>query len=126
MLTDKERTLLNGKNFVHLATVNPDGSPQVSPVWVGVEDDFILINTEQGRAKARNVARDPRVALSVYDQNDPYDSASLRGQVVEITENGARDHIDKLSQKYLGKLYPWHGEGERRVIIKIRKVEPKH
>jgi PPOX class probable F420-dependent enzyme len=123
MLTDKERQLLSGKNFVHLATVNADGSPQVSPVWVDVQDDLILINSVQGRKKVGNVTRDPRVALSVHDQENPYDMAAIRGKVVEVTENGAREHIDALSQKYLGKPYPWHREGDKRVIIKIKKLE---
>jgi PPOX class probable F420-dependent enzyme len=120
-LTDKEREILSGKNFVHLATINKDGSPQVSPVWVDLEGDLIVINTARGRVKERNIARDPRVALSAISQNDPYDDIALRGVVVETTGEGAREHIDKLSQKYLGKPYPWAHDQQDRVIIKISK-----
>jgi len=122
-LTDAERQILSGKNFVFVATINPDGSPQVSPVWVDTEgDDLVVINTERHRLKARNLEHDRRVALSAISQDNPYDKISLRGEVAEITEDGAREHIDKLSHKYLGKPYPWMKEGDRRVIIKIRKL----
>lgn len=122
MLTDTERRLLSGKNFIYIATINADGSPQVSPVWVELDGELIVINSQQGRAKVRNMARDPRVALSLYDQDDPYDQVSLRGKVVEITEAGGRAHIDKLSLKYLGKPYPWHNDVKHQVIIKIQKL----
>ncbi|HEY2004077.1 MAG TPA: PPOX class F420-dependent oxidoreductase [Candidatus Saccharimonadia bacterium] len=122
-ITDSERQILSGKNFVFVATLNPDGSPQVSPVWADVEgDDLVVINTERHRVKARNLEHDKRVALAAVSQDDPYDKVSLRGEVAEITEDGAREHINKLSQKYLGKPYPWLSEGDRRVIIKIRKL----
>lgn len=120
-LTDHELEILNGKNFLFLATLNPDGSPQVSPVWVEAEDDLVVINTSRGRVKERNMSRDHRVAVSTYNHNDPYDKVIIRGEVVAMTEDGAREHIDKLSQKYLGKPYPWLKEGDRRVIVKIRK-----
>lgn len=122
MLNPNERELLTGKNFVHLATLNADGSPQVSPVWVDLDGDIILINTARGRVKEINLSRDPRAALSVHDQTDPYSKASIRGRVIEITETGASEHIDSLSRKYLGKAYPWHRSGEQRVIIKIQKI----
>jgi PPOX class probable F420-dependent enzyme len=120
-LTQKEREILNGKNFVFVATINPDGSPQVSPVWTEVENDLIVINTAKGRIKERNIARDPRVALSAYDQADPYDEIIIRGEVVSMAEAGAREHIDKLSRKYLGRPYPWPHDADHRVIIRIRK-----
>lgn len=120
MLSDKARTLLAGTNFAHLATLNPDGSPQVSAVWVDIKDDLIWVNTARGRIKDRNVAQDPRVAISVIDQNNPYESASIRGKVVEITEDGADAHIDALAKKYLDKdSYPFRAPGEKRVILKI-------
>lgn len=122
MLTSKERELLSGRNFLHIATVNPDGSPQVSVVWVEAVDDIILINTVVGRVKERNMARDPRVAMSIYDQDDPYDEIAIRGKVVGMSQDGARAHIDALSQKYLGRPYPWHYDADNRIIIKINKV----
>lgn len=120
-LTDHELEIINGKNFLYIATLNPDGSPQLSPVWAEAEEDLVIINTSRGRVKERNMARDPRVAVSVFSHDNPYDKVVIRGEVVEITEEGAREHIDKLSQKYLGKPYPWLQEGQRRVIVKIRK-----
>jgi len=120
-LSGHEREILSGKNFLFLATLNPDGSPQVSPVWVEAEDDLIVINTSRGRVKERNMARDPRVAVSAYNHDDPYNKIIIRGEVVEMTEEGAREHIDKLSQKYKGTPYPWMKPGDRRIIVKIRK-----
>ena len=116
--------LIEGKNFGHLATIMPDGSPQVSPVWVDYNGGLVLVNTAEGRVKPRNVRRDKRVAISIADQNNPYSMASIRGKVVEITEKGADAHIDKLAKKYLGKdKYPWKKPGDKRVILKI---EPLH
>ena len=122
-LTDKEREILNGRNFLFIATVNADGSPQVSPVWVEAdEDDLVVINTDRRRLKAKNMERDKRVAISAYDQSNPYDKISFRGEVVEMTDEGASEHIDKLSQKYQDKPFPWHDPKEQRVIVRIRKV----
>jgi PPOX class probable F420-dependent enzyme len=121
-LTPKEREIISGRNFIFIATINPDGSPQVTPLWAETDGDLVVINTEKSRRKARNMARDPRVALSAYTQTDPYDDMYFRAEVVETTEVGAREHIDKLSQKYLGKPYPWLNDADHRVIIKLRKV----
>ncbi|HZD80926.1 MAG TPA: PPOX class F420-dependent oxidoreductase [Actinomycetota bacterium] len=113
--------LLRGRNFAHLATLMPDGSPHVAPVWVDLEDGLIRVNTVEGRVKTRNLRRDPRVALSVDDHEDPYRMASIRGEVVEVTIEGADEHIDALAGKYLGvDRYPNRRRGERRVIVKIR------
>ena len=123
-LPDNVVKLIQGKNFGHLATIMPDGSPQVTPVWVDYENGFILVNTAEGRAKPRNVRRDKRVAISVADQNNPYSMASIRGKVVEITNKGGDAHIDKLAKKYIGKdKYPWRKPEEKRLILKI---EPLH
>src|SRR5207253_9104060 len=81
--------LIEGKNFGNLATLMPDGSPQVTPVWVDHEGELILVNTAEGRVKLKNVTRDSRVALSVFDQDDPYHYVLIRGMVVEITKSGA-------------------------------------
>lgn len=119
-LTATEREYLNGTNLVFLATLNPDGSPQVTPMWAEVEGDYVLMNTQKGRVKERNIRRDPRVAISTTSAEDPYEFISIRGEVVEISEDIGRKHIEKLSQKYLGKAYPW-GDTDTRLIIKIRK-----
>jgi PPOX class probable F420-dependent enzyme len=120
-LTATERSYLSGTNLVFLATLNPDGSPHVTPMWAEVEGDYILMNTMKGRGKERNIRRDPRVALSATSAEDPYEFVALRGEVVEISEDLGRKHIEKLSQKYLGKPYPWP-DIDSRLIIKIRKT----
>jgi PPOX class probable F420-dependent enzyme len=103
-----------------LATIMEDGSPQVTPVWFDVEDDFIRINTARGRVKDRNMTARPRVALSISDPGNPYRYIQIRGTVESSNEEGAREHIDRLAQKYLSiKEYPWYG-GETRVIYRIR------
>ena len=110
--------------FGHLATLNPDGSPQVTPVWLDLEDGLILVNSAKGRKKDRNLRRDPRVALSVADPSNPYRYLEVRGRVVEITEKGADTHIDKQAKKYLGvDKYPYKKPGEVRVLYKI---QPEH
>lgn len=119
-LTSKATRLIEGKNFAHLATVMPDGSPQVSPVWIDHVGDTVLVNTAEGRVKQRNVARDPRVAISIVDQSDPYDKVLIRGRAVAQTSQGADEHIDSLAKKYIGKdKYPWRAPGEKRIIIRI-------
>jgi PPOX class probable F420-dependent enzyme len=122
-LTDKAKRLLSEPNIVHLATVMLDGSPQVSPIWARVEDGLIEFNTAAGRVKEQNMRRDPRVAFSVVDRNDPYERASVRGRVVEMVDGDeARAHIDKMAKKYLGTdEYPWY-KGETRIIV---RVEPE-
>ena len=116
--------LITGSNFGHLTTLMRDGSPQVTIVWVDLDGDRILINTAEGRQKPRNLRRDPRVTLSIADQENPYASASIRGRVVEMTREGADEHIDKLAKKYLGQdRYPFRQPGEQRLIL---VVQPEH
>ncbi|MDP9180351.1 MAG: PPOX class F420-dependent oxidoreductase [Chloroflexota bacterium] len=116
------RELLDGKNFAHVATLMRDGSPQVTAVWIDVDGDRILINTAEGRTKPANVRRDPRVAISIVDQENPYRAAFIRGRVVDLVHEGAAEHIDRLSEKYWGRKYA-HRPGEQRVILVI---EPDH
>lgn len=104
-ISDSVRRLLEGKNFAHLATLMKDGSPQVTIVWIDVEGDRIIVNTAEGRAKPRNVRRDPRVAISIADQKEPERAAFIRGRVVEITAEGAEENVVKLARKYRGPEY---------------------
>lgn len=123
-LSEGVKKLFQEANYGHMATLMPDGSPQVSPVWVDIDGDRILVNTAEGRAKPRNVRRDARVAISIHNQENPYSSAFIRGRVVEITHEGAEEHIDKLAKKYLGQdTYPYRQPGDQRVILVI---EPEH
>ena len=105
-----------------------DGSPHVTPVWVDIEDGNILVNTALGRVKQRNISRDPRVALSIIDQNNQYEMVTLRGKVTEqITGDRAEKHIDKLAKKYIDKdKYPWRSKAEKRVILKIKPGKVFH
>jgi len=119
-LPEKWKDILSKKAFVHLATRMPDGSPQVTPVWVDVDGGRIVINSARGRVKDRNMRRDPRVGLSVTDPDDPYRALMIRGRVVKITEEGADDHIDKMAKKYLGQdKYPNRRPDEERVLYYI-------
>jgi PPOX class probable F420-dependent enzyme len=123
-INEKVQELLRGVNFASLATLMPDGSPQVTPVWVDYDGKYIIVNTAEGRQKPRNIRRDPRVALAVFDHSNPYTMATIRGKVVEVTNEGAEETIDRLAKKYLGKdKYPFRAPGEVRVTFKI---EPEH
>jgi PPOX class probable F420-dependent enzyme len=116
------RELFEGKNFAFLSSLMKDGSPHVIPTWIDIENGNILINTPIGTLKHRNISRDPRVALSIIDQNNYYEMVTVRGKVTEqITGEVAEKHIDKLSKKYIGvDKYPRRSKGERRVILKIK------
>jgi PPOX class probable F420-dependent enzyme len=113
--------LFQKRAFAHLATLMPDGRPQVTPVWCDFDGTYVRINSAKGRVKDRNMRRDPRVTLSIQDPDNPYRYLEVRGRVVEITEDGADAHIDSLAKKYLGvDTYPYRQPGETRVIYKIR------
>ena len=110
-----------GKNFASIATVMPDGSPQVSLVWVDSDGEHIIINTAEGRQKPKNIRRDDRVAVSIFDYENPYKQAMVQGRVVVDTHQDAEKHIDKMAKKYLGKdEYPRSSPDEERVIFKIK------
>lgn len=108
------------KSFAHLATLMPDGTPQVTPVWFDTAGDKIRINTARGRRKDGNMQKEAAVALSILDPDNPYRHIAIRGRVVHVTESGADAHIDALAKKYLGQdQYPWRRPGEVRVIYEI-------
>jgi PPOX class probable F420-dependent enzyme len=107
------------KALLYLATVMPDGSPQVTPVWLDKDGEHILVNTNEGRVKDRNMKARPKVAMTIQDPNDPYRYLGVRGEVVGYTREGADEHINKLSLKYDNE--PWkYREGQRRIIFKIK------
>jgi PPOX class probable F420-dependent enzyme len=123
-LTPTAVKLIEGKNFANVATVMVDGSPHVTPVWIDHDGDIILVNSQGDRIKSKNLARDPRVALSIFDQSDPYNAVFIRGKVKEITKKGAEEHIDKMAKKYLGKeKYPWRQPGQPRILIRIQPLK---
>ena len=119
-IPEQFRDLFTKKSFAHLATVSADGAPQVTPVWVDFDGTHVRFNTAKGRIKVKNLARDPRVALSIIDPENPYRYVQVRGRVVEVTERGADAHIDALAKKYLDQdRYPFRRPDEVRVTYKI-------
>ncbi len=113
--------LLTKKALAHLVTLLPDGRPQSTPVWVDYDGSHVLINTAEGRLKDKNMQRDPRVAFSITDPENPYRYLEVRGRVVERTKKGADQHIDALAKRYLGQdKYPFRKPEEVRVIYKVQ------
>jgi PPOX class probable F420-dependent enzyme len=119
-LPQSVKKILEDKAYGHVTTFNPDGSPQVTMVWMDVEGDEALFNTSEGRLKPRNLRRDPRVIVSVQDRNDPQSYVVVHGKAA-VTEAGADDHIDKLAKRFLGAdKYPFRRPGEKRLVVRIK------
>jgi len=125
-LSEKAKKLLKGKNFAFVATVNKDGTPQLTPTWVDTDGKHVMVNTTLTRQKNKNVTRDPRVTIGVLDLGNPYEYVSISGKVVKkVTGKAAADHIDKLSMKYRGqpKYHPDAPDDANRVILMIRPTK---
>jgi hypothetical protein len=120
-IPDKYLDLLQQKKaFASLATVMPDGSPQVTPVWFDYSDGIVRVNTARGRVKARTLKAGAAVAMAIIDPDNPYRYVQIRGRVRRVTEEGAAQHIDSLAKKYLGQdKYPYAQPGEVRVMCEI-------
>jgi PPOX class probable F420-dependent enzyme len=115
--------LLKSRALAHVATTGPDGAPQVNPVWFDWEDGKVKFSQTKTRQKYRNVQRDPRIALSIVDPENPYRYIEIRGKVVGIEEDPNLDFINKMASKYMGQeKYPWHRPGDERVVV---VVEPE-
>jgi PPOX class probable F420-dependent enzyme len=126
-IPDEAKHLFENKDFAHVATLNADGSPQNSAVWIGLDGDLVTFNTAEGRLKTKNVARDGRVAISVVNQENPYENLIIQGKVVELAHDGADDDIDALAKRYLdADSYPFRQDGEVRVIVKIQPEKVNH
>ena len=122
-ITKETIKILEGKNFASLATINRDGSPQVSVVWIDYKYNHILINTAKNRIKTNNMERDPRVSISVTDAKNPYYQITFKGIVKNISESNADDHIHSLAKKYLNQdKYPI-SDKEIRVIVSIEPLK---
>ena len=120
-LPDDLRALLERRAICLIATIDPDGSPQLTQTWVGTDGEHILVNTVEGFRKVHNVERDPRVAVGILDPDEPRSYWSVKATVVDATTDGAAAHIDELSQKYMGKPYQsWTGKPQTRVLLTIR------
>ena len=128
ILTEPILKILRGTNFAFLATVNKDGSPQVTPTWIDItesqnddENGLILINTAKDRVKQKNVSRDPRVSISLVDESNPYSMVTINGRVIDQITEGADKHIDDLARRYLNsERYPSHSPQVKRIILKIK------
>jgi PPOX class probable F420-dependent enzyme len=119
-LPDGLLDLLRRPSPCFLATLMPDGSPQMTQTWVDTDGTHVLVNTVDGHQKVRNIERDPRVALNVADPDDPSRYFQVRGRVVDVTKDGAADHIEELAQRYLGAPYPWFGGRDQvRLLVRI-------
>jgi PPOX class probable F420-dependent enzyme len=119
-IPERGREILEKRSIGNVATLMPDGSPHVTPVWVYVEGDHILVNTLDGRLKPRNIRRDPRVAISIPDPDVPTVALIVRGHA-ELAEEGAREHADRLAKKYLDEdVFPYLGPDDVRLLIRIR------
>ena len=127
VIPDNYLDLFEKKAFANLATLMPDGTPQVTPVWVDYDSTHILINSARGRQKDKNIQRNRQVALSIQDPDNPYRYLEVRGVVEEITEEGADQHIDKMAKKYMGvDKYPYRQPGEVRLLFKIKPEHTSH
>ncbi|WP_245601604.1 PPOX class F420-dependent oxidoreductase [Hamadaea tsunoensis] len=119
-LPEELLALLYATSTCYLATVMPDGSPQLTQTWADTDGKHLLINTVQTHQKVRNIRRDPRVAVTVSDPSQPARYFRIRGRVVGMTTDGAAEHIDRLSERYLGRPYPWFGGRDQvRVLLTI-------
>lgn len=123
----KAKHLLEGKTFAHVATLMEDGAPQVSPVWIDEEDGLVVFNTAEGRLKPKNLRRDPRVAISVTNPENPYESLLIRGKATELTREGADEHIDALAKRYMEvDEYPLRQPGEERIVVRVKPEKVQH
>jgi PPOX class probable F420-dependent enzyme len=119
-LTNAARSLINRPIIASVATVSHDDKPQLTPVWIDIEGDDLVFNTAKGRAKQSNLDRNPHIAVSLVDPDNPYNVVVVRG-VAESTEEGADEHIDALAMKYLGvDKYPMRQPGEQRLKYRVR------
>lgn len=119
-LDDRDRELLSARNFCHVSTTREDGTIHTVPIWVDVEGDEVLLNTEANRAWPRNLRRTGHTTLTILNHENPYEYLTLTGHVADETQDGALEHIDAMAQKYIGQeKYPFHQDGDVRVIFRI-------
>jgi PPOX class probable F420-dependent enzyme len=125
-LSEEIKTLLRGPNFAHLATVMADGAPHVAAVWVDLDGDLILVGTGQGSVKARNTARDARVALSIVAFDQPYTEAQIRGRVVERRPDASFLVMDRIARKYTRADFPWRDNPAGRLVLVIEPERARY
>ncbi len=122
-LSPEIKQLVDGANFAHLATLMPDGSPQSVPIWIEREGEHLVICTGEGSLKAKNTRRDPRIALSIVNFDNPYEEVQIRGRVVERRPDPELKMMDAISHKYIGKPFPMRSpEGRVALIVEVEKA----
>lgn len=121
-IPETHRDILDKKGFAHIATLGPDGAPQSSPVWYGWDGEYLTFSNTKARQKYRNLSARPQVAVSITDPDNPYRYVEIRGSAT-ILDDADKTFIDQMSDKYIGKPYPWNQPGDERVIV---KVKPEH
>lgn len=117
-LPDQAKALLDTPEFATVATIEPDGQPHLSVIWLGRDGDDILFSTTRGRRKTDNLERDPRATVLVYPKDNPYSYLEVRGTVT-LEDDPDQAYIEVMSQKYLGKAYPWRDDSEQRVVVRV-------
>jgi len=122
-LEGRARELVEGRNFAHVVTQRDDGTPHAVLAWVDVEDGTVTLNSAEGRIWPELARQNPELTITVVNHENPYEYVTIRGRVEEVTTEGADEHIDALSQKYLGTDYPYRTPGEQRVKIRVRPEE---
>ncbi len=118
-LSPEVKEMIDEPNMASLATIMADGSPHVSTMWVGRLDNMLIMNTVEGRVKTENMLRDPRISVSMFRKDSPFQSLHIRARVTNITAEGGKEGIDELSRKYLGKDYPWLQPADVRLVVEI-------
>jgi PPOX class probable F420-dependent enzyme len=122
-LSEELLVLLRQPSICYIATSMADGSPQITQTWVDTDGKYVIINSVQGYVKMKNIERDPRVAVTISDPNNPSRYFQIRGRVVAVTADGGVEHIETLARKYLGTAYPWYGGRDQ--IRVIMRIEPE-
>lgn len=119
-------TLLRGASPCFVATLMPDGSPQLTQTWVDTDGEHVIVNTVRGYQKDRNISRDPRVALNIQDPENPFRYIEVRGRVIATTTEGGAEHIEMLAQRYTGRPYPWYGGRDQTRLIMVIEADRIH
>lgn len=117
------RDLFTKRSFAFVATLLPDGTPHVTPTWVDFDGEHVLVNTVRDNRKDKNIRNDPRITLAIADPENPYRYLSIRGEVIERREEGAREHLDQLAERYTGQATYPGPSGQQRVVLVIRPDE---
>ncbi len=120
MIPDTHRDLLDKKGFAHVATIGPSGEPHSSPVWFDWDGEHLLFSQTKTRQKYRNLQRDPRVAISITDPDNPYRYLEIRGTLDGVDEDEGNAFINAMAKKYIDQdVYPWHQPGDERIVLRV-------